>query len=255
MQKVILVCLTIMFIPGILLAYDETGMINTKNPTGLEQRQIEIKIQHRFYGKINDRPLDTFFGLDVGANVGLGLRYVVLPKLEINVSYTRGNEYTIGTSYAYFPPKIPIGSQLDAQFFTYKEYNFTTKSEERKSNVFGLFSLQTKPIVKRVVPTVNIGYNGDAKKLGAGLGLYVIIFKDLGLIQKIILLGEYFPTKDRTKDSRYCYDFGFRIETYGHHFDFILGNNSEIGLRHIMLGTESDKGLYFGFNIKRVLRL
>jgi len=107
MQKAILVFLAITFIPGILLAYDEPDMLNIKTPTGLKQGQMEVKIQHRFYGKINEKPLDNFFGLDIGANIGLGIRYVVLPKLEINGSYTRdGKEYTIGASYTYFPSKI-----------------------------------------------------------------------------------------------------------------------------------------------------
>ena len=143
MQKAVLVILAIIFIPGILLAYDEPDMLNIKNPTSLKQGQMEIKIQHRFYGKINGKPLDNFFGLDIGANIGLGIRYVVLPKFEINSSYTRdGKECTIGASYTYFPSSIPIRSQ---------------------------------------------------------------------------------------------YDFGFRIKTYGHHFDFLLGNNSAIGLRHFQL--------------------
>ena len=62
MQKILLF-LTIIFIPGILLAYDETGMLNTKNPTGLKRGQMEVKIQHRFYGKINVKPLDTLLRL------------------------------------------------------------------------------------------------------------------------------------------------------------------------------------------------
>jgi hypothetical protein len=252
MQKAVSVILAIIFMQGILLAYDEPGMLNIKTPTGFKQGQMEVKIQHRFYGKINQKPLDNFFGLDIGANIGLGIRYVVLPKLEINSSYTRdGKEYTIGASYTYFPSIIPIKSQIDVQFFSYKEYDIKTESEERKNNVFGLLSLQTTPILKRIIPTVNAGYDGDAKKLGAGLGLYVIALNNLGIVQKIILLGEYFPTKE--SGYKNCYDFGFRIETYGHHFDFLLGNNSAIGLRHLMLGTKSDRGLYFGFNIKRLI--
>jgi len=252
MQKAILVFLAITFISGIALAYDEPSMLNIKNPTGLKQGQMEVKIQHRFYGKINEKPLDNFFGLDIGANVGLGIRYVVLPKLEINSSYTRdGKEYAIGASYAYFPSKLPIRSQIDAQFFSYKEYDIETESEKRKNNVFGLLSLQTAPILKRIIPTVNVGYDGYVKKLGAGLGLYVIAFNNSGIVQKIVFLGEYFPTKE--SGYKNCYGFGFRIETYGHHFDFLVGNNSEIGLRHLMIGTKSDRGLYFGFNIKRLI--
>lgn len=254
MKKALILAVILFLIPQMIMAYDDPSGMNLKGPTTLKTGQKEFKIQHRFYGKVNEKPIDTFFGMYIGANVSLGLRYLLFSKLELNTSYMRdGNEFEVGTSYAVFFPAIMLRSQIDAQFFSYKQYNLEKKAEERKSNVFALLLLQTDPIMKIITPTVNVGYDGDNKEIGAGVGLSVIALADLGLIRKLVLIGEYYPTK--LEDRKNCYDFGIRLETYGHNFDFIFGNNSNIGVRHLMLGVDKliPKGLYFGFNIKRLL--
>jgi hypothetical protein len=252
MKKLFLIVIVAFFLPSMILAHDDPSGMNLKAPTLLKLKQVEIKIEHRFYGKVNDKPIDTFFGMYTGANVSLGLRYSALPNLDINGSYIRdNNEAIIGASYAVFFPASMLRSQLDAQFFSYKQFNLETSIEERKSNAFVLLSLQTDPIMKRIMPLINVGYDGDNKEIGAGVGLYVILFEKLGIIRRITMIGEFFPTKLKGKSN--CYDFGIRLETYGHNFDFIFGNSSEIGTRRLMLGTDRPKGVYFGFNIKRLI--
>lgn len=234
-----------------LLAYNEPGTLNLKVPTGIKSGNAEFKVQHRFTGKINEETFNTLFGMYMGANVSLSLRYAVLPNLELEGSYSNySKESSIGTSYSYYFPFIK--ALLGAQFFSYEEYNLDEKSFERKNNIMGLFSVQTEPIIKRIIPTINIGYDGYEKKLGAGLGANIIILERSGTLKRLILIGEYFPTK-LNGDVNNCYCFGLRAETYGHHFDFIISNGSEVGLRRLMLGTIKEDGLYFGFNIKRLI--
>jgi hypothetical protein len=254
MEKIILVVIIILILPGFILAYDDPNGMNLNAPTNLKIKQTEFRIEHRFYGKLNEEPFDTFFGMFSGANANLGLRYSALPNLEIKASYERDNqEAIIGASYAYFYPNMMFRSQLDAQFFSYKEFNLDILEKERKSNAFILLSLQTDPIIKRIMPIVNVGYDSENKEIGAGVGLYVILLERLGAVRKISLIGEFFPTK--LDGNNNCYDFGIRIETYGHNFDFIFGNSSNIGIRRLVLGVDKNrpKGLYFGFNIKRLI--
>jgi hypothetical protein len=256
MKKLIILSIAMLFIPCMLLAFDDPGGMNLKGPTTLKTGQLEFRIDHRFYGKINEKPTDTFFGLYSGANVGLGLRYLLWSTLEVNTSFIRlENENTLGISYAIIVPAIMLRSQIDAQLFSYKKYNIEAKKEERITNGFALLSLQTEPILKAITPTVNVGYDAENKEIGAGVGLSVIVLKRMGTVQKVILLGEYYPTKLENSDS--CYNFGIRLETYGHNFDFIFSNNSNIGVRRIMLGNPKivgvDSGIYFGFNIKRMI--
>lgn len=251
MKKFIILSIVMFFIPYVLMAYDDSGGLNLKGVTALKTGQLELRIDHRFYGKINEKPIDTLFGLYSGADVSIGLRYLLWSTFEINTSFIRyENESTIGLSYAFLFPIIK--GQIDAQLFSYKHYNIDTKKEDRVTNAFVLFSLQTDPIKEAIIPTVNIGYDAENKEIGAGIGLALIVLKDMGTMQKLALLGEYYPTK--LEKSNNCYCFGIRVETYGHNFDFILGNNSNINVRRLMLGDSNvDNGLYFGFNLKRLI--
>ncbi|MCK4591420.1 MAG: hypothetical protein KAT86_06670 [Candidatus Latescibacteria bacterium] len=238
MLKIFSVVVTLL-IPQVLLSYD-SGMLNLEVPTDLEQRQAEFIVQHRFYGKITEEPVDTFLGMDMGANVGVGLRYAIREKFEFDVSHTRiQKEYTIGLSYAYVVPEILQG-QAEIQFFSFKP-----GTKERKRGIFSQLSWQSEPVLKRLTPVVNIGYDGYSGKAGLGLGV------DVGIFEGLSMIGEYFPVL-YGDDQVDCFAFGFRIRTYGHRFMFLLGNSSEIGTRRLMLGT-NNRDLYFGFNIHRLL--
>lgn len=249
MKKIFLIFL-VMLMPNDLLAY-ELGTFNLKAPTELQKGSIELKFQHRFRGKISEEPLNTFFGMDyAGANIGIDLRYSVLPKFDLNVSRVwDGKEYTAGASYAYSLTKVPFSIQLGGEFFSYAEFNL--EKNKRKNGVFGLFSFRGGPIL-RVAPVVNVGYNSDNKEPGVGFGIAITALETLGIVQRLSAIGEYFPTTAESENKK-SFAFGLRIETYSHHFDFILSNNSQIGVRHLMAGTLEDKGLRFGFNIKRLL--
>lgn len=151
--------LFILFTSRMILAYEQ-GMLNLKTPTNLGKGQKEFKISHRFKGKISEEPFDTFFGMDQGVNVSISFRYTVWSELELKVSRIwDGKEYTTGASYAYSLPEIPIRSQIDLQFFSYREYSIEEDQFERKGGVFGLFSLQSESILKRITPVVNLGYD------------------------------------------------------------------------------------------------
>ncbi len=249
MKNIYLIILLIL-LPQPLLSY-ENSMLNLEVPTNLEEGQSEFNVQHRFYGKIDEEPLDTFLGLDLGANVSLGLRHLVRPQFEANVSYTRNQkEYIVGASYAYFFPEIFLRSQLDIQFFSYKKLGI----DERRQNIFYQIVLQSEPLSKRFTPVINAGYDGYNQRFGLGLGTGVSILEDLSI------MGEYFPVLDRNDDDlnkgiigqKNRFALGIMLKTYGHHFIFILGNGTEIGTRRLMLGTQSND-LHLGFNIQRLL--
>lgn len=249
MKKLILIVLIMLF-SQTLQAF-EPGLLNLKSPMNMEDTKGNIKIQHRFYGDVSEDTFGSFFGADSGANVGLNLDYILWSKLELSVSRIRNrSEIILGTGYSYFIPAISIQGQVDVQFFRYDEFNFESNDIEKKNGILGLISLQSRPILKRISPAINIGYDSQEKELGAGIGAAVTLFEFLSTIQKVMVIGEYFPTTIGSENDR-SYAFGVRIETYGHDFDFVLGNNSELGTRHLMSGTTKGSNLRFGFNIKR----
>jgi hypothetical protein len=166
----------------------EEDMLNLKVPTNLKAGSIVVDIEHRLLSGFN------------GANVDLGLRGVIWSKLEFNSSYEKymdnprdntKNEFTIGASYAYFLPKLVRG-QVDVQFFSYEKL----LSNTRKQNLFYQLSLQNEPM-KSLRLAMNLAYDGDNKHVGFGVGLNAGFNISFGPIQRLNLVGEYYPVIKR----------------------------------------------------------
>ncbi len=232
----------------------EQDMLNLKVPSNLDQTDMVFSVFHRFYGEITEEPFNTFFGLDAGANVGIGLRYAVFPKLELNTSYTRyQKEYVIGASYAHFFHQFFLRSQLDVQFFTYE----MTGIEERQRNFFYNLAVQSEPLFRKITPTLNVGYDGYNESFGFGAGIDIGFDLDIRLIERVSVIGEYYPIIGRDDVIHGAENFfvtGLKIETYGHHFMLLVGNSSQIGTRRLILGTNTND-LFLGFNVNRIIDL
>ncbi len=241
MIKKLSIAFMIILIPSSLPAF-ETAMPSMKVPSNLQAQEGEFRVLHRFIGPVNHQPIDTAIGMTGGAFVNLGIRYLIWSKLEANFSYeTRTKEYITGLSYAYFIPQAYLRAQLDGQFFSYKD-------SQRRNNFFGLLSLQSEPILKRISPVINLGYDGYNHRFGPGFGVNIM------LIKKFEVLGEYYPVWKKDKNpllgSKNAFAFGLKDNTTGHHFMLLLTNSWATEPRRQMLGAKTND-LYFGFNIER----
>lgn len=232
----------------------EPSVLNLRVPTGLEKKQMLVIIQHRFYGKINENPIDTHFGIDLGANVCIGMRYRILSNIDLGGSYTRSQkEYTMGAGYAISIPQIFLKSQVGIQYFDYK----MPEISERRRNLFYNLALQSEPIFGKIMPVVNAGYDGYNKRFGFGAGVAIGFNLDFSYLRKLEIIGEYYPVFERDstvtgpKNSFAC---GLKLSTFGHQFMFLISNNTEISARRLMLGA-STNNLYFGFNVQRFINL
>jgi hypothetical protein len=162
------------------------------------------------------------------------------------------NEYALAAGYAFTVPGLPLRGQIDAEIFTNKRFYFVADGviQERKRFTAFRLDLASKPILEHLSPVVNVGYDTDRKKAGLGLGL------DLAITPKYSLIGEYYPRlkKDENTDGPMFDSFavGLKVQTYGHHFLFHVGNNTQIGTRRLMAGSAA-KDLFFGFGIQRLL--
>lgn len=237
-----------------LLAF-EPAMLNLQVPSRLEKSEFVFAIQHRFYGEINEDPLNTFFGLDAGANVGLGVRYTILLGVEIHASYTRfQKEYTIGARYTHSIPQIMTTMLLNVHYFDHESFGL----DERTRNFFYGLALQSEPLANVIIPVVNVGYDGYNERFGFGFGIGFGFDLEIGPIERISIIGEYYPVINRDSiihGPKNYFATGLKCDTYGHHFIFLVGNGSQIGARRLMLGAESNNDFYFGFNIHRILDL
>jgi len=245
--------LLILLLFSSLYAY-EKSMANLYVPTGLEKNQGEFSILHRFYGDVTDNPLDTFFGIDTGANVSINARYQLIDRLEFKLNYQRRqSEKKVGISYKGAIEDFPVYGQLDIHYFTYDEPN---QEDETAHNFEYTLSLQNEQLWDRLVCTANIGYDAYMKRFLSAIGV------SLQLSESIELIGEYYPVFDRESAEdrlqRYIgeydsYLLGLCLQTYGHRFIFTFSNSDDIGIRRTSLGTDSGSGVKFGFNLQRRL--
>ena len=221
------------------------------SPTKLEKGNIELSIRHRFLGAVNDETFDTFFGMDRGANINLGLRIPVISNTEMFFKYIRSNsEYNFGISYKLPKPLLNINSQFNLEYFTFEKIGII----ERRNNFLYLLALQTDSALKRVTPTLNLLYDGYYETFGTALGLNIRVSKDWSF------QTEFSPVLYRQSDldnritvgEKDYFSFAVKYQTYAHHFVFLVSNGSQIGSRSIIQGTNSND-LFFGFNIQRKL--
>lgn len=211
-----------------------------------------LGIQHRFYGTLKD----DLLGINAGANTGLSLRYLVWSKLEINGAFVRNQkEYIIGAGYALFIPQLWLKSQINVEFFNYEKLGLPTTVSPRRRNLFYSAALQSEPILERITPTINVAYDGYNRRIGLGVGLDIGFEFEIGPLEGMNIIGEYFPIINRdiaVNGPKNSFTAGFKFNTYGHHFMFLVGNTTEIGTRRLMLGTRSND-LYLGFTIHRFI--
>jgi hypothetical protein len=242
-------------IPFLFLAMNasavENSMLNLERPSALEHRQGQFVLQHRFYGRIDENTLDTFFGLSEGANVGLGIRMSPVKNVALSVNHTfLYKEYRLGLGYSFLPLIPGCSAQAGFEWVSFKSGRFVEGfwKEDRKAVWFGRLDIKG-PSFLFLTPVVNVGYDSDIRRTGFGFGL------DCAVSKSVSLIGEFFPRVDRSSwegsRSTDCFAAGVQLKTYGHHFLFQVGNSTDIGLRRMMRGT-ANQDLKFGFGIQRL---
>jgi hypothetical protein len=252
MQKAKFIILLVIALFALELTAYQNSFLNLVSPTELGAWESEISIAHRFRGKINEEPLDTFFGMDGGAGVGLFYRQAFIRRIEFKAGYIFDNkEYVADASWSFLPYEYPVQAQADMQFFSFEKYDFDSNDLLRQNNLLLMLSAQNKPLYNRIFFNANLGYDLEDERVVSGLGIGVLALPSL------TVLGEYYPVWDRNSapsslnlGKHDSYALGLKLDTYGHHFMFSLGNSDAVNLRKLSTGS-LDRDLRFGFNIQR----
>jgi hypothetical protein len=249
-MKQSLLFLSAVLLAGGLFAF-EPSTLNLRVPSHLDRNALVLDVQHRVKGILTEETLDNFFGIDQGANINFGIRYALLPRLEVKACYTTlRQEYRLGASYAHHIPQVYLKGQVDVEYFDFE------RSGERNSNFYYGLALQSYPLGGILTPTVNLAYDGFNEKFGFGFGIDLGFDWYLGPIEHVSVIGEYYPILDSEPGITAAENYfaaGLRLDTYGHHFMVQVSNGFEIGPRNLMLGVPTND-LYLGFNIQRILQ-
>jgi hypothetical protein len=247
-MKNIITLTSILFLTQSVLAF-EAGQLSLDTPNVLKKNEGSSSIRHRFYGEIDDE--QKFFGTDDGGNMHLALKYAVADNLVLGVDHTRDESaYGIGIEYAHDFDWIKTGISAKGFRLQHSSFDKTQKSYMLNS------SIQTPNYFDHLILTGNFGYDAfyEHQILGLGAELNVNNFIPyLTFTTNISLLAEWYPQIDKVegvsgKHSAYAY--GLKFQTYGHHFELLATNSSNMDARTMALGTNSED-LHFGFNINR----
>ncbi|MDD5676053.1 MAG: DUF5777 family beta-barrel protein [Chitinivibrionales bacterium] len=233
-------------------SYDENNMPDLTVPTQLGAKSLEASIEHRFIREPGAKFPDNFVYF---ANVKLGLRYVVLPKLEVGTSYqTYKREFNFNTAYSLFFPQAFLRTQALVQFFGARQNPLDANDLKMDYNFMYQVNFQSEPIVGRFLPAVDIAYDGLAKRAGIGTGLDIVLVND-----HLDLLGEYYPVigkRDTVPGGGTVVNYiqaAIKATVGGHQFMFTVGNFYDIGMRRLMAGAQAPiNNIYYGFNIFRL---
>jgi len=225
----------------------EPDFLNMRIPSRLEAGDLDLLFEHRFYGSVLDDPLQNLFGLAIGANVGFGARWMILPGLEARALYTTGGqELSIGAGYGHWFDGLPLGVQVNAELVSPQGI------DGRGYGVFASVQAQAGPLAKRLELNVEAAYDSYLNHLGAAAGLRVEVTPDVALIGEVspfFLLGSEQHIEQLGTTTAFA--AGVMLTVGGHQFSLLAGNSYAIGDRQLMAGASPFGGVYLGFNIQR----
>ena len=228
----------------------EAGQLSLDTPNVLKKGEGSFGIRHRFFGKADD--YEKFLGTDDGGNMYFSLKYAVIDNLLIGVEHTR-DQSAYGFNIEYAKDFVKYGSaSIRLNTFTLDDFNF----DSRQQSYFVNATYQTPNYLDHVRFTANAGYDAYYKHNTLGFGIDINMKNNISWLtftENISLLAEYYPQIDKVdgvSGKKDAYAFGFKFQTFAHHFEIMLSNSSNMDARTMALGTDSED-LHFGFNINR----
>ncbi len=236
--------LLLFFCCSSVLAYED-NFLNMKVPSNLQKNQITVGIQHRFNGKADDA--SSFFGMDSGANIGWDARYRITEEIDLSLQRiykgSRFKEWVWGGGFT-IPLSPTTKSQLEIYYMSYKK-TFSAPVDDTQIHL--QWNVQQNFMENRLKTALNIGIDLEKNVLGSGLGIQYFIWDDFSV------MGEFFPSNKQIGQNPVM-AFGFRYDTFGHHFMLMAQNTVDLGAHRLMKGT-NDKDWHLGFTIQRILEI
>lgn len=234
--------ITMIAIAGVSASEYRGAFLNLPTPVnGISGSGLELAVNHRFFGyAFKNDPLETFFGLDNGANVSFDIRYFPADDFYLKYGHTRlwhRNTISAGMSYTAVQPLQLLG-----------EVGYTSikpgSAADWEGGLLATLSASAWLLKDRVRPVVNFAYDGNREESGPGFGLEVT------LTDNISVSGEYFPAAVDNADND-CFSFAGRYSTWGHQFILGLSNSAGIGPWDQLAGS-STGDVSVAFSIRRM---
>lgn len=228
----------------------------------------EVKFTHRFnqsidQGSLSDR-LHSLFGLDSNADVGLGLSYVVHPRVQL--SFYRSNamdDIELGAKYIAIQqaPAIPFSAALRVGGDWRTEAGLLDRTslfaQAVVSHEFGRHAEVF--IIPTYATKAGRAVSGSSSQALFKRAFNVPVGAAFMIRNGLSIVGELYPkNRDLPDDvhTDYGWAVGIKRAIGGHHFEILLTNNNATHVDQYItstyMGSPLHRGdLHIGFNIER----
>jgi hypothetical protein len=222
----------------------------TSTPLTNEQGMFEAVFTHRFNQAVKDTGGGTLWGLDSGAAIGIGVDYVFVRNVAVQV-YRVNNyaDYEFALKATLVRPKASFPLALGAR----GGLNWRTASyAPKETSAFGQV-LVSYTIANRVTLAAAPSYAQNTQFQKNVFNVPVIL--QLRITKSIALLGEYVPKKDVVPDSVGQWSVAIEKQLFNHKFALWMGNSQASTVDQYVGGDYSggvtDRNMKIGFNLIR----
>jgi hypothetical protein len=227
-----------------------TRLINVATPYPVRSRTLGVLFVHRFQQRVNHATSHDLWGLDGGADIGIGLAYGMTPGVEVEVYRSSFQEtFEMSAKLLVFEQaaKVPVTVALRAG----------VDRLERPGVADPTRPFAQLLLARRLAPGVNLlaapSWVADTPRLKDAVNVPVGLTFALGKGAMVEL--EYIPENRDLDASRQAWHLAFSKATGGHIFEVVVGNSRATTVDQ-MLGGDAASGfepgdVRLGFNIVR----
>lgn len=227
-----------------------TRFLQTHSPLVNAPGVLEAMFQHRFNQAVIDAGGDNLFGLDSGANIGLGVSLSPVKNLGIEIYRASVlGDYEFSAKWTALRPtkKLPLAIGLRAGA------NWMTKAEFDKTSGFFAQALIAATLGERFTIGVAPSYVSNTPLFTDVWNVPVML--QVKIARSWYATGEYVFRNEDLKDSKGQWSFAVEKAVYMHRFSVWIGNSGALTVDQAMGGDYGggvrDANIRLGFNIIR----
>ena len=240
-------------VPGVTTTVGN-HFVQTATPLTNEKGTFEAYITHRFNEDAKGAGGGSLWGLDSGAATGLGIEYVPLTDLAVQVyrvntyaDYEFALKTTLRRPKASLPLAVGLRGGLDWRTAAYAP---------KETSAFGQ-AIVSYTIADRVTLAAAPSW---AQNTGFQKGVWnVPAIVQVKITKSIAVMGEYVPKKAYVPGSVGQWSVSVEKQLYNHHFALWMGNSQATTVDQTIggdfLGGVTDRNMKIGFSLMRAFDL
>lgn len=228
--------------------------LQTASPLVNDQGIFQVLFTHRFNQPVNEAGGNNLFGLDSGANIGIGLSWAPVDRLAVEAyRASSGGDYEFALKYTFLKPTpaLPVAVGVRGGM------NWLTKYElEDKTGVFGQ-ALVAVTLAEKVTLAAAPTYVSNTPLFTDVWNVPIMVQLKLG--KGYLATGEYVFRNADLPDSVGQWSFALEKSLWRHRFAIWIGNSAASTVDQIMAadygGGVTDSNIRLGFSLIRQFEL